>query len=132
MKTINFTFLFIFLLSFNVLKAQNEFEIKIFDSTIQNAPIHDCGDIEKAGREVLQYTIKNERKTDVEIINIKTPQGYMASTSTNVIESKDEATIYIMIERKFIENTGDFNEKIIIKTNLIQDIEIELKGVYLE
>lgn len=132
MKIIKFFLLSMLLFSFFNLKAQDEFEIKIFDSSIQNAPVHDCGDIEIKAREVLQYIIKNERKTDIEIKNIKTPQGYMASVTTNLIEANDEAIVYIIIERRFIEDIGEFNEKILIQTNLIQDIEIEVKGVYLD
>jgi len=81
---------------------------------------------------MLTYKIVNKRKTDVEIKNVRAPQGYMASISSNTIEAKDEVTIQIMFDTQFIQKKGEFDEKIIIKTDLIQDIEIEIKGVYLQ
>lgn len=112
-------------------QAQKDLEITIYDSSIQTAPLHDCGEVDKTGRKVLQYKIINERKTDVEIKNIKTPQGYMASISEGIIESNKNTTLYIILEGKFIEDVGEFSEKVTIQTNLVQDIEIEIKGVYI-
>jgi len=119
---------FVFLSS----KAQDEFEILIFDSSIQTAPVYNIGEIKNGSQEMLTYKIVNKRKTDVEIKNVRAPQGYMASISSNTIEAKDEVTIQIMFDTQFIQKKGEFDEKIIIKTDLIQDIEIEIKGVYLQ
>jgi len=132
MKTKLFFTVLFFILIFKNSFAQVEFEVKIFDSSIQTAPVHDCGEVKNNSQEMLTYTIKNERKTDVEIKNIKIPQGYMASASSMEIDAKDEITLYIFLDTSFIEKTGEFSEKVVIETNLIQNIEIQIKGVYLE
>ena len=133
MKTFYFIFLFllIFAMNFQQLSAQEKTkEIVIKNSTIVYPEVYDYGEIEENTRVVSQYIIKNERESGVEIINIKTPPGYMASISKSIINSNKKITLHLIIDTSWIDKKGEFIEKIIIKTNLIKDIVIEVRGVY--
>jgi len=110
--------------------AQKDLEVTVFASSIQKSPTHDCGEIAKDAREVLIYTIKNERKTDIEIKNIKVPSGYMASATESTIKAGKDVNVYVVIETRMITTKGAFDEKIYIETNLIENIEFEITGVY--
>jgi len=121
-----FVIFFVFNLNSN---AQKDLEVTVFASSIQQAPSHDCGDIEKEARSMLVYTIKNERKTEIEIKNIKTPQGFFATSTETIIKAGKKTDIYVIIESKLISTKGEFNEKIIIETNLVENIVLDIKGV---
>ena len=118
-------------MNFQQLFAQEKTkEIVIKNSTIVYPEVHDYGEIEEDTRVVSQYIIKNERESGVEIKNIKTPPGYMASISKSIIKSNKKITLHLIIDTSWIDKKGEFTEKIIIKTNLIKDIVIEVRGIY--
>ena len=133
MKTFYLTFflMLFFLTNLQQVSAQDKTkEIVIKNSTIVYPDVHDYGEIEENTRVVDKYIIINERESSVEIKNIKTPSGYMANISKSIINPSKKITLHLIIDSSWIDKKGDFIEKIIIKTNLVKDIVIEVRGTY--
>ncbi len=128
MKTKNFLLLLGVLFIFNFAKAQKDMETLVQTNAIVQAPLTKCGEIEAEARHILIYTIQNERKTELEIKEIKPPQGFMVTATEMKIKPGKSVNVYVIIETKLIDKKGDFAEKVIIKTNLVEDIVFDITG----
>ena len=118
---------FILLISFLSLSfyAQDN-EINIKNTSIQNADIQDFGTIDQMSYKKL--IINNQRSTVVIIKNIITPDGFFANISDMEIKPGKNAVLYIGIDPNWTTINGEFQDTIKIKTNLIKDIIIPVKG----
>jgi hypothetical protein len=76
----------------------------------------------------IKLIIKNERSNSLEVKNIKTPPGTGASIENTHIKPKGQSELYIGFDTNFMNQTGNFVAKIVLETNLIRDIVINIKG----
>ncbi len=104
--------------------------IQINNTSISTISIHDFGEISDAA--YTKYIIKNNRRTAVTVSEVKTPSGFFANISDMNIAAGKNVILYVGLDPKLVNKTGAFDEKIVIKTNLVIDIEIPLKGVIVE
>jgi hypothetical protein len=79
-------------------------------------------------RTFIKLIIKNDRQNTVEIRNIKTPPGVGAAINNSVLKPKSQTELYVGFDTNFMEKTGNFVYKIVLETNLIKNIEINVKG----
>ncbi len=76
----------------------------------------------------IKIIIKNDRPNSVEIKNIKTPPGTGASIETTLIKPKTQTELFVGFDTNWMNVNGNFVAKIILETNLIKDIVINVKG----
>lgn len=100
--------------------------IDINNTDISVPDIYDFGEI--SDRAFTKFIIKNNRNSAVTVSEILTPAGFFANISEMTIASDKKVILYIGLDPTFVEKEGNFEEKFVIKTNLIMDIEIKVKG----
>ena len=122
-------FLFVFLLITAMAYSQNSI-IEINNTNINVPETHDFGQFSE--RVFKKYIVKNNRNSAVTVSEIKIPAGFFANISEMNIAAGKKVILYIGIEPSIAEFEGDFEEKIIIKTNLITDIEVKVKGTFVK
>lgn len=116
----------ILLCSLNYIKAQSSDLIEINNTSITNPIICDLGQIDSIV--YTKFLIKNNRATTVQISDIKLPSGFFADFSDMTILPNKKVTLFVGVDPRFADLKGSFEKKIILKTNLVTDIEITLKG----
>ncbi len=132
-KNISILFTIIFILSFSFFSSAqtDEKSIIIKSNSIEVPNTFDFGNIERGKQVMEMFTIKNKTKNNIDITKLKAPEGYMVSVSKTSLKPESKTTLIIGFDTNWIENKGEFSEQIIIETNLIQDIVLQIKGVYL-
>jgi len=111
--------------SSSFLYAQEDI-IEINNTNITVPETYDFGTISEVAYS--KYIIKNNRNSAVAVSDIKTPAGFFASVSEKNIASGKKVILYFGLDPKHTEFDGNFVKCITIKTNLITDIVVELKG----
>ncbi len=76
----------------------------------------------------VNYIIKNNRSTPITIKNVNSPNGIIVNITPKEIAAGKKANLYIAVAPIFTDFKGEFDKKILIHTNLIKPIEIEIKG----
>ena len=87
---------------------------------------YDFGEVTETS--YIKYIIKNNRNSAVNVSNVVTPAGFFANISEMSIASGKKVILYVGIEPSLSDFEGDFEEEIIIKTNLVMDIVVKVKG----
>lgn len=111
--------------SSSFLYAQEDI-IEINNTNISVPETYDFGSITEAAYS--KYIIKNNRNSAVIVSDIKTPAGFFASVSEMNIASGKKIILYFGLDPKHTDFSGVFVKCITIKTNLITDIVVEVKG----
>ena len=104
--------------------------IQINNTSISSVNVHDFGEISESA--YTKYIIKNNRRTAVIVSEVKTPSGFFATISDMNIAAGKNVILYAGLDPKLMNKVGAFDQKIVIKTNLVIDIEIPLKGIIVE
>ncbi len=87
------------------------------------------GNIQKGDQTYVQFIIINNRKNSVTISNIITPPGCGAQINSTILKPKSKTTLYVGFDTNWMSGVdSNFVYKIILKTNLIKDIIIPIKG----
>ncbi len=122
--------IFIILFSFfglnSIVLFSQEDIIEINNTSINVPDKYDFGNISEAAYS--KYIIKNNRNSLVTISNIKTPPGFFATISNKSIAAGKKVILYFGLDPNHTDFDGDFNKNIVIKTNLITDIVVKMKG----
>lgn len=100
--------------------------IEINNTSIDVPEVYDFGEV--TGTSYTKFIIKNNRNSAVNVSDIATSAGFFANISEMNIASGKKVILYVGIEPSLAEFEGDFANEIIIKTNLIMDIVIKVKG----
>jgi len=109
--------------------AQDEI-IEINSTNIDMPGVYDFGEINEAV--YTKYIIKNNRSSAVIVSEVKTPSGFFANISDMNIAPNKKVILYVGLSPEYIDHVGAFEESIIIKTNLVMDIVVKLKGNIVE
>lgn len=125
MKKIAF-FLGVFLFVLSNLSFSQDFVIEINNTNITTVDTNDFSQVTDAVYQ--KYIIKNNRNSTVVVSEIKTPSGFFANISDMNIGAGKKVILYVGLDPRFFDAGGDFSESIIVKTNLIMDIVINVKG----
>lgn len=118
-------FLVFFSLNLIVSFAQDNI-ININNTKIEVPETYDFGEISETVH--TKYLIKNNRNSTVVVSDIDTPAGFFASISKMSIAPGKKVILYFGLVPSQTNLDGNFNNKITIKTNLITDIEVKIKG----
>lgn len=121
-----FIIFYFFIFWFLTLEAQKEFLIEINQTSITELKPIDFGNIDSLVYE--KVIIKNNRSSAVEIVDVKVPTGFFVDISDDKILPNKKIVVYVGLNPDFTEISGDFLKKVVLKTNLIADIEIPIKG----
>lgn len=113
--------------SINTINAQSDEIIEINNTSINNPIICDFGQIDSIV--YTKFFIKNNRASSVQINDTRIPSGFFVDFSDMTILPNKKITLYVGIDPRFVDLKGNFEKKIILKTNLVTDIEITLKGI---
>ena len=116
----------VFFLLFPLVSFSQNDIIEINNTSVDVPETYDFGQISETS--YTKFIIKNNRGSIVKVSEIKTPSGFLANISEMNIGSGKKVILYVGIEPSIASFEGDFEEEIIIKTNLIMDIVIKLKG----
>ena len=111
----------------NYINAQSDDLIEINNTSITNPIVCDFGQIDSIV--YTKFIIKNNRATSVQINDTRIPSGFFVDFSDMTILPNKKITLYVGIDPRFVDLKGAFEKKIILKTNLVTDIEITLKGI---
>ncbi len=130
--TLTLLILISLLTNFQTIAQLSSNTIVLKNNEIEIPEIFDFGNIDNGTQMMEKFVIVNERETSVEITNLSTPTGYKVSVSKKELKPQSQTTVIVALDSNWIEHKGEFTEKIIIETNLVQDIVIEFKGTYLE
>lgn len=109
----------------------SEKAIVIKSNSIEVPNIFDFGNIEQGGQVIEQIIIKNNTQNIIDIKNLKAPSGYIVSVSKTTLKPNSKTTLIIGLDSNCVKEKGRFTEQVIIETNLIQNIVIDIKGIYL-
>ncbi|MBN2892194.1 MAG: hypothetical protein JXL97_10025 [Bacteroidales bacterium] len=115
-----------FFITISISSFSQEGVIEINNTSIDMPDIYSFGEITETA--YTKYVIKNNRNSAVNVSEVNTPAGFFANISDMNIASGKKVILYVGVEPKLIEKSGDFDENIVIKTNLVMDIVINLKG----
>lgn len=115
----------VLLFSSTVIFAQNEI-IEVNNTDIKMSGVYDFGTVTESC--YTKYIVKNNRSSDVVVSKIKTPPGFFANISNSTIKPNKKAILYVGLDPKHVEDKGVFLKNIVIETNLVTDIKLELKG----
>ncbi len=126
MNTYKLTFLFLFVFIFVNCAVSQEDIVEINNTDIIVPQVYDFGDVDVTS--YTKYIIKNNRNAPVNVKEVKTPAGFFANISDMNIAAGKKVILYIGLDPSFVEKEGVFENDIIIKTNLIMDIVIKVKG----
>ncbi len=126
MKNINKLALLSILFLIPFFSFSQEARIEINNTSISNPQVYNFKDVTQ--KVYAKYLIKNNRNSTVVISDIKTPAGFFANISTTDIGAGKQAVLYVGLDPDYVEISGEFEEKIILKTNLIKNIEVTIKG----
>lgn len=127
-KIILISGLFVFLF-FNTALSQ-DLVIEINNTNIAQIDTIDFGDISEVKYQ--KIIIKNNRNSTVKISEVITPSGFGANLSEMNIGADKKVVLYVGLDPRMVDFANEFSEKIVIKTNLIIDIEINIKGNIIE
>ncbi len=117
---------FFILLAFNVTFSQQDLIIEINNSNIKVPEVYDFGNVTDVV--YAKYIIKNNRNSAVIVSEIVTPAGFFANIADMKIGAGKKVILYIGLKPDFVETKGNFENQIKIKTNLVSDIIINVKG----
>lgn len=123
MKKLSFILLSFFLSSFAY--SQDKI-ININTKNIEVPEVYDFGKI--SDNTYTQYVLKNNRNSAVVVSEITTPPGFFANISNKTIAPHKKSIVYVGLSPKATNFDDDFEAEIVIKTNLVTDIKIKLKG----
>lgn len=115
----------VILFQFEIINAQSDV-IEINNTSITSPNEYDFGNIDSIS--YVKYTLKNNRNSAVTISDVKTPAGFFADISEMTIQPNKKITVFVGLDPDFVDFKGQFSKDIVIKTNLIMDIVITLKG----
>ena len=105
--------------------AQNNI-IEINNTNISTPNEYDFGQVSDVA--YCQYVIKNNRNTPVLVKDVVVPSGFFANISDSKIASGKKIILYVGLKPDMTGINGDFEKDIILKTNLITDITLKVKG----
>ncbi len=88
--------------------------------------------LEKGAQTFIKIIIKNDRQNDIEIKNIKTPPGTGATIKNTILKPKSQTELFVGFDSNWMDVSGHFVYKIVLETNLIKPIEINVKGFVAE
>ncbi len=114
---------FIFFINFSL---SQESLIEITNTNINVPDTYDFGEV--IHNEHTKFIIKNSRSSAIVVSEIETPPGFFANISDMNIGAGKKVILYVGLKPEFIDDTGSFLEEIKIKTNLVMDIVIKVKG----
>ena len=124
------TLVIVFFLLIPIISSSQNSIIEINNTNIAVPDTHDFGQFNE--RVYTKFIIKNNRNSTVVVSNINTPAGFFANISDMNIASNKKVILYIGVEPSISDFDGDFEEEIVIKTNLITDIVVKVKGSLIE
>ena len=104
--------------------------VEINNTNISTPDVYDFGQIDDVV--YCQYVIKNNRNTPVLIKDVVVPSGFFANISDSKIASGKKIILYIGLKPNMTGIDGDFEKNIILKTNLITDITLKVKGTVIK
>jgi len=105
--------------------------IVIETNSIEVPHTFDFGNIQKGGQIIEKIIIENNSKNIIDIKNLQAPSGYIVTVSKTSLKPNSKITLIIGLDSNCVKQKGNFVEQIIIETNLVQNIVIDIKGVYL-
>lgn len=123
MKKLSFLILSIFLPLF-IYSQENI--ININTKNIEVPETYNFGDISDYA--YTQFILKNNRNAAVVVSKIETPPGFFASVSNSTINSNKRTVLTVGLKASETGLADEFEEDIIIKTNLVTDIIVKVKG----
>jgi hypothetical protein len=126
MKTSLKIFAVTLLLIIPVISFSQDDIIEINNTSINVPGVYDFSQVTETA--YTKYIIKNNRNSAVNVSDVVTPAGFFANISEMNIAAGKKVILYVGIEPSLADFEGDFEEEIIIKTNLIMDIVIKVKG----
>jgi hypothetical protein len=114
-------------IGFSPIFAQGQSDvIEINNTSIQTPETHDFGDVTEI--EYVRYFIRNNRGSAVVVSNIKTPSGFFANISEMSIAPNKRVILYVGLDPSYVPEKGEFEKEIIISTNLVTNIVVQVKG----
>lgn len=123
MKKLSFLLLSVFL---SLIAYSQDNIININTKNIEVPAVYDFGKISDDA--YTQYVLKNNRNSAVVVSDIITPPGFFANISNKTISPHKKSIVYVGLRPKATNFNDDFEAEIVIKTNLVTDIKIKLKG----
>ncbi len=100
--------------------------IELNNSNIKVPEAYNFGDVTDVV--YAKYIIKNSRNSAVTVSDVVTPPGFFANLADMRIGAGKRVILYIGLKPEFVEKDGNFEQQIKIKTNLVNDIIIPVKG----
>jgi len=119
-----------FIIVFFTTSFSQDFIIEINNTSISTVEVKDFGEVTDATYQ--KYIIKNNRNSAVVVSKIVTPSGFFANISDMNIATGRKVILYVGLDPQFSDQAGFFSESIVLKTNLIMDITIEVKGTVIK
>jgi hypothetical protein len=114
----------IFTITSKIYSQENLIEVN--NTSITMPKEYDFGEVSETA--FTKYIIKNNRKSVLKISDIDTPAGFFANISQMQIKPGKKVVLYVGLAPEYVKKEGPFEQKISIKTNLITDIIIKIKG----
>lgn len=115
---------------FSTFAQENVGEIIINTGNVEISDTVDFGNVATGEQVMKKMTIKNKSKRTVEFTEMKAPTGYMVSISKKELKPNAKTTLIIGFAANWIEEEGDFKDVIILKSKVLSDIIVPVKGTY--